>query len=232
MPSLRRFPTPSEVAEDFDRLAGLAGTTSDHNSRYYPLMLSCLPRRLRRVLDVGCGAGELARLLSARAESVEGIDLAPQMIARARQTTPNTQFANVTYSCADLLQAGLPGGAYDAVLSAAALHHVPLLDALSVCHRALRPGGVLVVLDLYEAAALADHLTCLAAAVCDFAGKRLSRCRSGAGETEAALWAEHGRKESYPTLAEVGRAAQHVFTSFGLRRLLYYRYLLVCRKAG
>lgn len=144
----RRFPTPSEVAGDSDRLARLPDITRDHNSRCYPLVLRHLPDRVHRVLDVGRGAGELVRLLASRAEKVEGIDLAPEMIARARQDTPAHRVPHVACSCADLLQAGLPTAAYDAIVSVAAPHHVPLSDALRACYRALRPGGALAILDL------------------------------------------------------------------------------------
>lgn len=228
----RRFPTPSEVAGDFDRLAQLPGTTSDHNSRYYPLMLRYLPERTHRVLDVGCGAGELARLLASRAEKVEGIDLAPEMIARARQATPAHRFPHVAYSCADLLQAGLPTGAYDAIVSVATLHHMPLADALWACYRALRPGGVLIILDLYEAATVADHLAFLLAGALGLASSYLRRSAWRLSQVEAGFWAEHGSKESYPTLAEVRRVADKVFPAARLRRLLHYRYLLVGSRAG
>src|SRR5215212_2156794 len=42
--------------------------------------------RFRRGLDLGCGTGLAARALEGRAEMVEGVDLSPRMLAKARKT--------------------------------------------------------------------------------------------------------------------------------------------------
>jgi predicted TPR repeat methyltransferase len=42
--------------------------------------------RFRRVLDLGCGTGLAATALAGRAETVEGVDLSPRMLAKAKKT--------------------------------------------------------------------------------------------------------------------------------------------------
>ncbi|MFL5317266.1 MAG: methyltransferase domain-containing protein [Microvirga sp.] len=42
--------------------------------------------RFRRALDLGCGTGLAARALEGRAAMVEGVDLSPRMLAKARKT--------------------------------------------------------------------------------------------------------------------------------------------------
>ncbi|WP_238847341.1 class I SAM-dependent methyltransferase [Nocardia arthritidis] len=116
----------------------------DHNAFYHRLLLRQLPDGLRRVLDVGCGAGVFASKLAARAEKVDAVDKSPEMIAAAYDTTPD----NVTLLLGDVLKEPLPEAGYDAIVSVTALHHLPLEMALPVLARALRPGGVLVAVAL------------------------------------------------------------------------------------
>ncbi len=72
----------------------------DHNAHYHPWILRQLPRRFGTALDVGCGTGELARLLAVRAEAgVVGLDSDPGIVRRARGLT--TSGAPVTYLVAD-----------------------------------------------------------------------------------------------------------------------------------
>ena len=56
----------------------------DHNSYYHERLLRALPERCGRVLDVGCGTGELAARLAARADRVDALDLSPVMPQRGR----------------------------------------------------------------------------------------------------------------------------------------------------
>src|SRR5437763_987938 len=76
----------------------------------------------RRVLDLGCGAGQLAFYLAgAGAAEVLGIDLSERMIelARAHRSHPR-----VSYRRQAIEEAGFPPGAFDLVTSSLALHYV------------------------------------------------------------------------------------------------------------
>ena len=55
----------------------------DHNGWYHRLLLAQVPPDAARVLDVGCGAGTLARRLASRTRSVDAVDCSPVMIAAA-----------------------------------------------------------------------------------------------------------------------------------------------------
>ena len=71
-----------------DALARLnAAWPWSHNAHYHPWILRRLPRRFDRALDVGCGAGDLVRLLATRAAHVHGIDSDSRIIATARKST-------------------------------------------------------------------------------------------------------------------------------------------------
>jgi ubiquinone/menaquinone biosynthesis C-methylase UbiE len=92
-------------------------TDWDHNAWYHRLLLRQVPPGATRVLDVGCGAGALARELSRRAGRVEALDRDPAMVALARTRAPG----NLTVQQADALTVDLPARSYDAVLSMSSL---------------------------------------------------------------------------------------------------------------
>jgi trans-aconitate methyltransferase len=89
-----------------------------------------------RVLDVGCGRGELTAALAARGAIVTGLDASPEMLAAARAAHPTLGFV------VGDAQALAYAGAFDAVFSNAALHWIPSLDDVvaGVARALTRPG--------------------------------------------------------------------------------------------
>jgi SAM-dependent methyltransferase len=128
------------------RITSVINLAWDHNSHYHERLLRALPARCGRVLDVGCGAGEFAARLAERADQVDALDRSPAMIAGAWRTVP----VNVTCVLGDAATAGLPGGAYGAVTSISALHHVDLPAVLPRLAAALRPGGPLIAVSRHR----------------------------------------------------------------------------------
>ncbi|MFC5661470.1 class I SAM-dependent methyltransferase [Kitasatospora misakiensis] len=100
------------------------------------------------VLDYGCGYGRLAGELAALGfTDVEGVDVAPELIARARAEQPGARFAVL----ADPPGLDRPDGGYDAAFLFAVLTCVPDDAAqralVAELHRVLRPGALLHVSD-------------------------------------------------------------------------------------
>lgn len=92
-----------------------------------------------RILDLGCGTGQLTDKIAAAGSDVIGLDASPDMIGQARQNFPRLQF---TLQDAATMQWA---NEFDAVFSNAALHW--MLNAAAVAKniaRALKPGGRLV----------------------------------------------------------------------------------------
>lgn len=93
-----------------------------------------------RILDVGCGAGQLTRLIADTGATVTGVDSSPEMIAAARAAFPEINFV-----VADAAQFSF-AEPFDAVFSNAALHWVERAeDAIMRMSQALKPGGRFVV---------------------------------------------------------------------------------------
>ena len=93
------------------------------------------PRPGERILDLGCGDGQLTLRLAATGTSVTGVDLSPDMIAAARARGVQSDQAsaeNLPY----------PDKTFDAIFSNAALHWVRDHNAmLAEAGRILKPGG-------------------------------------------------------------------------------------------
>ena len=94
------------------------------------------PRAGERILDLGCGPGQLTKKISESGAQVVGVDSSPSMIGQARQNFPELKFvlqdaAAMTFD-----------NEFDAVFSNAALHW--MLDPAAVVKavaKALKPGG-------------------------------------------------------------------------------------------
>ncbi|MFM9444560.1 trans-aconitate 2-methyltransferase [Streptomyces acidiscabies] len=117
---------------------------ADHRARPFTDLLARipgLPAPRPRVADLGCGPGNMTRLLTERwpTARVTGYDNSPRMLAdAAAYATPDLDFAHAD------LTTWAPAEPYDLLISNAALHWVPgHLDALPAWLDALTPGGTL-----------------------------------------------------------------------------------------
>lgn len=98
-----------------------------------------------RVLDVGCGSGELTAQLAKRGCRAVGMDADPAMVQRAREQFKLQE--DVDFFQADVRDFSV-SEPYDVLFSNAALHWVPPIDvdrAFGCLSHALKPGGKLVV---------------------------------------------------------------------------------------
>jgi SAM-dependent methyltransferase len=202
----------------------------DHNSWYHSLLLRSVPAGAQRVLDVGCGAGTLARKLAKSVPHVDGVDLSPVMVEAARRDAP----PNGTVSVGDALTFDPPPGSYDAVLSSAVLHHLPLAEALPRMAGWLRPGGVLAAVALPGGDLRRELPVDVAAAAAHHAlGFAFAAARP---VTRAALHRQEETHDAMPvqdgalTTREVRAQARAVLPGVRVRRLLFFRYLLVWQK--
>jgi SAM-dependent methyltransferase len=90
-----------------------------------------------RVLDVGCGPGELANQLAKHAKEVIGIDFADAMISEASRRYPNLEFLQ-----ADAEQTPFDNARFDVVVVNYCAHHLARPDRVfEELHRVMTNGG-------------------------------------------------------------------------------------------
>jgi SAM-dependent methyltransferase len=201
----------------------------DHNAYYHPMLLRELPARSDRILDVGCGTGEFAVQLAERADHVDAIDRSADMIRAARARVPD----NVTCIQTDLLRGRVPFEHYDAITSISALHHMVLARALPRLSSALRPGGVLVATALPRPDLPRELPIELAALVATSArGLVLAGARPRRSQADDRGSALMPMLDPRLTTREVRSEASVLLPGATVRRLLFWRYLLVWHKPG
>ncbi|MBD2308551.1 methyltransferase domain-containing protein [Chroococcidiopsis sp. FACHB-1243] len=94
------------------------------------------PQSGERILDLGCGTGQLTEKIAIAGADVIGIDSDRTMIEKAKQNYPQLQFDVIDAREFQFSQS------FDAVFSNAVLHWIVESEAVIYCiHKVLKPGG-------------------------------------------------------------------------------------------
>jgi len=99
----------------------------------------------KRLLDVGCGSGALARLLSDRGARVVGVDPNAEVLALARKAVPTGTFHQAGAEALPFAD-----GSFDGAIFLNSLHHVPkraMRRALEEAARVVEPARPIVVVE-------------------------------------------------------------------------------------
>lgn len=191
----------------------------NHNSSYYPWVLekTC---GCRRVLDVGCGNGELALMLAVDGHSVTGIDPSDECIAEARAKT-NGEMVQLACASFESFEAEEP---FDAVVFVASLHHMDMEKAMVRAKGLLAPGGVIAIVGLASPSSALDRAIELLRIIPSQMSSKMHHMRTSE---------DLGIPTSYttPTMAQVREVASRLLPGATIRHGLHWRYLLTWRKA-
>ncbi|MBA2461496.1 MAG: class I SAM-dependent methyltransferase [Actinobacteria bacterium] len=140
-----RFDDPEYVREQYATEDGLAARASLYlytggGTDARDVVVSELRRIApQRVLEVGCGWGELAERIEREIGcGIVALDLSPRMVELARERGVDAQVG-------DVQELPFEEGEFDAVVAAWMLYHVPDLErGLAEIARVVRPGGAFV----------------------------------------------------------------------------------------
>ncbi len=192
------------VSDFFDRISGDYDASIFRGCPVYEEMLVALldhlwldPANEYRILELGCGTGNLTCLLAQTFPNAHltFVDIAPEMLAIARQKIASLtdRFEAVQ---SDFNALDLPENTFDLVISSIALHHLDDPDKARLYRnifRWLKPGGRF---------RCADQCMILPAGIGapQLRDRWLSLSREkGANEEEIALWVRHSDESDHYT---------------------------------
>ena len=135
----------------FDQIAGSYGTLTQPGGGWQPLAAGMAAGfQGREVADLGAGEGQLCLLLARYAARVFAVDQSPQMLGALTDGAREAGVAERnTTAEGDLEALPLEDASVDAAFLSQALHHAARPgQAIAEAARILRPGGILIVLDL------------------------------------------------------------------------------------
>lgn len=133
-----------------DSLAGLRARAE--RSAFARLLDQAIPGDAR-VLEVGCGTGQMCLYLARADRVVVGADLTLASLRLAEEARRRFGLERARFVESDLNRPGLKAGAFDVVYCSGVLHHTPdPRAAFAQVARLARPGGM-IVLGLYNAVA-------------------------------------------------------------------------------
>ena len=98
----------------------------------------------KKVLEVGCGTGNLLNILSINDLELHGSDYSNEYLTKAKQKNPNIEFFQG--SLTDPTMWGKYNQKFDSIICSEVLEHLPDdLKALKIIHTLLKPNGVLII---------------------------------------------------------------------------------------
>src|SRR5262249_12864547 len=133
----------------FDAVAELyAETRQGYPEQLIELIIETASLDVRsKVLEVGCGTGQLTRSFTGRGFAVTAIDLSPAMIARARADVDD---AAIEFTGCAFEDFSARDAAFDLVVSATACHWIDPEVMWSKAARFLGPDGWIALLETAE----------------------------------------------------------------------------------
>ena len=145
--------------------------------------------RGERVLDLGCGTGNVAAAAAAAGAEVVGVDPAARLLEVARERVPGMEFVQGTAEAIPL-----PEDAFDAVVSVFGVIFTPEPEAAGAeIARVLKPGGRALLTTWVPAGAVHEAFGAIGRALAEISGEE-PRKPFGWGEPQVVrdLFARHG----------------------------------------
>lgn len=103
----------------------------------------------QRVLLPGCGFGEDAIRVAALGAEVFASDISPDSVEIARSRAAREGYDGIHFDVGPIERMSYPNGFFDAILLINIMHHVEVESATAELSRVLKPGGLVLVNEVY-----------------------------------------------------------------------------------
>jgi ubiquinone/menaquinone biosynthesis C-methylase UbiE/DNA-binding transcriptional ArsR family regulator len=135
----------NQIAGRFDRSYGPGRSWQ----AFGQMLLRVLPPLV--VADLGAGEGLLSELLALRCKKVIAVDNSEKIVAFGAAKAKKNGLKNLEFRLGDLQAPPIDPQSVDLVVLSQALHHAQEPDkTISACHKILKPGGQIMILDLLQ----------------------------------------------------------------------------------
>lgn len=143
-------------SQRYDTYHGHGVKSEEEAASWKALFRQVIPGEKLNVLDVGCGTGEMSRMLADMGHKVTGIDLSEKMLAMAKSKS----LRGIEFRIGDAENPPFNEGKFDAVVTRHVLWTLPNPEkALKSWRNVLKPGGKVVVIDcVWDDGRLETHL--------------------------------------------------------------------------
>ena len=136
----------------FDQLAGKFGKQYVPGRSWKSLSEALLKvHSFDVVADLGAGEGTVAQLFAQQAKHVIAVDNAPKMVEFGKELATKHELPHLDFRLGEIEEIPIEDNFVDLALFSQALHHAQNPQAaIAEAFRILKPGGVLVILDLLQ----------------------------------------------------------------------------------
>lgn len=132
------------IAPVYDRLNHILSFGIDRRWRRALVREAC-SAKVRNVLDVACGTGDVSIALAAEGLDVTGIDISGKMLEAARMKQAG---GHVDFRLGDASSTGFPPASFDCVTIAFGIRNFEdRHKCITELHRVLRPSGTMLILE-------------------------------------------------------------------------------------
>jgi 2-polyprenyl-3-methyl-5-hydroxy-6-metoxy-1,4-benzoquinol methylase len=185
---------------------------------------------ISKALDIGCGKGVLASLLSPQSILVDAVDLSPVMIDEAKLLFGNNTKLN--FICEDINALSLLDDSYDFIVSTDVVHHLDFVWFCDYVKQLLKPQGKLVILDFYQNDTLSDCISDIFSTCMNVIfNLRYNHKVSEYSKEDRLIWKKHENNDTFLTLSTIRELASRHLPNASIKRKLFWRYILVWEKA-
>lgn len=152
--AMQRIPEPELMDAPEQALAYAQADFSESNQRFVDDFVRLAAGRTSgRLIDLGCGPGDICRRLAHALPdwTIIGLDAGPNMLAQARAALAGILDSDRVELVLQQLPCELPGKPLDAIVSNSLLHHLP--DPMSLWQtiaQQAEPGCLIQIMDLHR----------------------------------------------------------------------------------